>query len=183
MNEIINQIRDQKVELQSIIHPYTKRQVTQHLGIGFFAEKDIKAGVVVADKKGFVVSEHQLLTMIGEEKLIPDPYSKGSYAQIGKSTYLCGVDERSVTQSMIGINHSCHPNVGKSGNTQLVTMRAIKKGEELTTDYGFQLNNDWFKMECKCGAKECRGIITGKDWKLIMHKSNWFSNHIKDAIV
>ena len=183
MDTLINQIKKQQIDLKSQIHPDTKRQATKQLGMGFFAQKDIKSGVIVAEKKGFVLKENQLLRLIGEKRLIPDPYSQGSYSQIEQDTYLCGVDEESVLHSMIGINHSCNPNVGKIGNTQLITMRNIRKGEQLTTDYGFQLNNDWFKMNCKCGAENCRGTITGKDWKLILHKKKWFSKHIKNVLV
>lgn len=182
MDSIIQQIISQKIDLQSSIHPYTRRQSTAEMGIGFFASEAIEAGVIVAEKKGFIVYEHQLLKMIGEEKLIPDPYSQGSYCQIGKDVYLCGVDKKSVSMSMIGINHSCIPNVGKQDNTRLITMRHIKKGEELTTDYGFQLNNDWFKLQCKCGTAKCRGTITGKDWKLLLDQKNWFAQHLKEAL-
>ena len=58
------------------------------------------------------------------------------------------------------INHSCDPNTYMRRAYQKVefyTRRAIKKGEELTCDYG-ETHHDG-KLPCKCGAKNCRGFI------------------------
>ena len=35
----------------------------------------------------------------------------------------------------------------------------IKKGEELTCDYGFGFDKDYKQFPCKCGAKNCCGYI------------------------
>jgi uncharacterized protein len=44
-------------------------------------------------------------------------------------------------------------------------IRDIKKGEEITYDYATsETLNNW-KMECKCGSKNCRKIISGEDYK------------------
>lgn len=58
------------------------------------------------------------------------------------------------------INHSCDPNTYMRRAYQKVefySLRKIKKGEELTCDYG-ETHHDG-KLPCKCGAKNCRGFI------------------------
>ena len=58
------------------------------------------------------------------------------------------------------INHSCGPNVYMRRAYQQVeyyTLRPIKKGEELTCDYGETHHEG--TLPCKCGAKNCRGFI------------------------
>ncbi|MEQ1678272.1 MAG: SET domain-containing protein-lysine N-methyltransferase [Chitinophagaceae bacterium] len=58
------------------------------------------------------------------------------------------------------INHSCDPNVYMRRAYQKVeyyTLRSIKKGEELTCDYGETHHEG--TLPCKCGAKNCRGFI------------------------
>jgi uncharacterized protein len=58
------------------------------------------------------------------------------------------------------INHSCGPNVYMRRAYQLVeyyALRNIKKGEELTCDYGETHHEG--TLPCKCGAKNCRGFI------------------------
>lgn len=58
------------------------------------------------------------------------------------------------------INHSCNPNVYMRRAYQKVeyyTLRSIKRGEELTCDYGETHHEG--TLPCKCGAKNCRGFI------------------------
>lgn len=49
----------------------------------------------------------------------------------------------------------------------LEAMRNITVGEELKSDYVLWETdeNKVSKWECKCGSKNCRHIITGKDWQ------------------
>jgi len=63
------------------------------------------------------------------------------------------------------LNHSCEGNVGFNGDGDFVARRPIKKGEELAYDYALAESNPRFRMECRCGAANCRGVITGDDWK------------------
>jgi hypothetical protein len=63
------------------------------------------------------------------------------------------------------INHSCDGNVGFDENGDFIARRNIKKGEELTYDYALAESNPAFRMRCKCNARNCRGIITGNDWR------------------
>ena len=58
------------------------------------------------------------------------------------------------------INHSCGPNVYMRRAYRLVeyyALRNIKKGEELTCDYGETHHEG--TLPCNCGAKNCRGFI------------------------
>jgi SET domain-containing protein len=58
------------------------------------------------------------------------------------------------------INHSCDPNTFMRRayrKVEFYTLRSVKKGEELTCDYG-ETHHDG-KLPCKCGAKNCRGYI------------------------
>ena len=63
------------------------------------------------------------------------------------------------------INHSCDPNCEPDvikNRVWLISTRKIKNGEELSYNYGFDLD-DYEKHECRCGAKECIGYITAED--------------------
>jgi SET domain-containing protein len=58
------------------------------------------------------------------------------------------------------INHSCDANTylrRAYGKVEFYSKRAIKKGEELTADYG-ETHHDG-KLPCRCGARNCRGFI------------------------
>ncbi len=63
------------------------------------------------------------------------------------------------------INHSCDPNCEPDvikNRVWLISTRKIKKGEELSYIYGFDLD-DFEQHECRCGAKKCVGYITAED--------------------
>jgi uncharacterized protein len=58
------------------------------------------------------------------------------------------------------INHSCNPNTylrRAYKKVEFYSLRTIKKGEELSADYG-ETHHDG-KLPCRCGAKNCRGYI------------------------
>ena len=56
------------------------------------------------------------------------------------------------------INHSCNPNCIISGMS-IVTKRKIRRGEELTFDYSSDVDWPGFRMACRCGSPNCRGVI------------------------
>ena len=65
------------------------------------------------------------------------------------------------------INHSCDPNCGVllplgAGILQVVALRRIESGEEITTDYAMHDYEIHFMPErCCCGSTLCRTRITG----------------------
>lgn len=57
-------------------------------------------------------------------------------------------------------NHSCTPNTGYQG-LDVVTLRDVAEGEELTLDYAELLDDASEPFGCRCGTPECRGVIRG----------------------
>lgn len=57
-------------------------------------------------------------------------------------------------------NHSCAPNTVCHG-LDVIALRNIKAGEELTLDYANFLDESAESFMCRCGAVSCRGEITG----------------------
>ena len=69
------------------------------------------------------------------------------------------------------INHSCLNNCdykGKGLKLWVAAVRDIKKGEELTCDYGFSYDSDYKQFPCKCGSKNCVGYIVRESsrWRI-----------------
>jgi hypothetical protein len=57
-------------------------------------------------------------------------------------------------------NHSCNPNAGIRRNRRLVAIRDIAAGEEIRFDYSTTMDEDYWTMECRCGAVGCRRHVT-----------------------
>ena len=64
------------------------------------------------------------------------------------------------------VNHSCAPNAGLDGQIALVALRDIGVGEEICFDYAMTDSSPYDEFVCQCGAQECRGRITGQDWRI-----------------
>ena len=63
-------------------------------------------------------------------------------------------------------------------------MQDIEAGEELTHDWATTVDLE-YELDCNCGSPECRGIITGKDWKnsdLQQKYKGWFCWHLQRKI-
>ena len=62
------------------------------------------------------------------------------------------------------INHSCEPNcemVDEDGKLFLYATREIKKGEELSFDYGYDIEH-FLDHPCRCGKPGCVGYIVSR---------------------
>ena len=57
-------------------------------------------------------------------------------------------------------NHSCNPNTAFDG-LNVVAIKKIAKGQELTLDYADFLDENMEPFKCQCGASSCRGEISG----------------------
>lgn len=57
-------------------------------------------------------------------------------------------------------NHSCSANTICHG-LDVIALRKIKAGEELTLDYANFLDEHAESFDCRCGSSNCRGVIEG----------------------
>lgn len=141
---------------------YSVRDSKIH-GTGVFAEEDIKKGTKILEYLGEKVSKEEG-NKREQEQLKKAKHGSGQ-------VYLFELDEESDIDGDVPyndarfVNHSCDPNCEveiKDGHIWFVAIRDIKNGEELSIDYGFDL--EYFgQYLCKCGAKNCVGFIVGKD--------------------
>jgi len=68
-------------------------------------------------------------------------------------------------------NHCCTPNTAYEG-LDVVTLRPIAKGEELTLDYASFLDENMEPFQCRCGAAQCRGLVTGIPNNSVTNRAN-----------
>ncbi len=64
------------------------------------------------------------------------------------------------------INHSCAPNCEAQivrGKIWIIAKKKIKAGDELSFDYGFDLDC-WQDHPCRCGKENCVGYIVGRQY-------------------
>jgi len=72
------------------------------------------------------------------------------------------------------INHSCAPNCEAEldgGRIWILALRDIKEGEELTFNYGYDLE-DYREHVCCCGSRDCVGYIVAEEFFEHVRKQN-----------
>ena len=124
-------------------------------GRGLFAQQPIPKGEIVCVKGGHIFNRDKLREL--SQALGP------AEIQIGEDLFIGPVTAEEREGSMIFSNHSCDPNIGVKGQIVFVALRDIAAGEELTHDWA-TTDDDTYEMTCRCGAQNCRKIITGRDW-------------------
>ena len=125
-------------------------------GKGLFAKEPISKGEIVAIKGGYIFNREMLREI--EKELGP------AEIQIDGDLFIGPVKRKECDGAMLYLNHSCSPNIGIQGQIVFVAMRDIDAGEELTHDWA-TTDDDDYEMKCNCGADNCRGVITGQDWR------------------
>ena len=135
---------------------------------GLYAVKDIKDRTRIIEYKGKILTKKQV-----EENSKFDNDKAIYLFNINKKYDLDG-DFKYNTARLI--NHSCDPNCevyGTGLKVWVYAIRDIKKGEELTYDYGFGYDEYYKDFPCKCGSKNCVGFIVreGSRWRIKKQKS------------
>ncbi len=129
------------------------------LGKGQFVTQDVASGELLAVFGGRVMT-------LEEFNLLPPEVQHFPYQISENPDLLFGPMQAEDMSDGEFFNHSCNPNAGFRGTQQLVAMKAIAAGERVTFDYATCMTCDFGNMPCACGEDECRGFISGDDWKI-----------------
>tara|TARA_B100000941_G_C28453884_1_gene526691 strand:+ start:468 stop:929 length:462 start_codon:yes stop_codon:yes gene_type:complete len=130
---------------------------------GLYASKNIKKGTKIINYVGKIITKKETDTnpKFDNEKAI--------YLYNLNSKYDLDGDFKYNTARLI--NHSCDPNCevdGEGLKLWISAIKDIKKGDELTYDYGFSFDKDYKQFPCKCASKYCCGYIVreGSRWRI-----------------
>ncbi|TDH03988.1 hypothetical protein EPR50_G00147890 [Perca flavescens] len=129
-------------------------------GRGLFCKRNIEAGEMVIEYAGTVI-----------RAVLTDKREK-YYDSKGIGCYMFRIDDFDVVDATMQgnaarfINHSCEPNcysrvINVDGGKHIVifALRKIYRGEELTYDYKFPIEDENSKLRCNCGARRCRRFL------------------------
>ena len=156
--------------------PKTEVRASPIHGRGLFATAPIARGEVVMVKGGHIISRVELREIT--------PHLGPVEIQIGDDLFIAPVAAEEREGSMLYSNHSCESNLGLRGEITFVAIRDISADEELTHDWALTDDDD-YSVECHCGAANCRGTLTGKDWQrpdLQKRYAGYFSAYLAEKI-
>ena len=144
------------------LYKIKKSNIDQN-GRGLYATKNIKTGTKIIEYVGNIITKKQT-----EDS---DKFDNS------KPIYLFNLNKRYDLDGLVPwnparlINHSCRNNAdyeGKGLKIWVVSNREIKKGEEITCDYGFGYDSDYKQFPCECKSINCCGYIvrTESRWRI-----------------
>lgn len=119
-------------------------------GKGAFALSKIQARKKIGELEGEIIS-------IEEGRKLAEKNKRVALVELD---YEFALNAFYTEAPMKYINHSCQPNsymrVFKH-HVEFYSLRDIKKGEELTCNYG-ETHHDG-KLKCRCGVRGCKGFL------------------------
>jgi uncharacterized protein len=145
---------------------YVVRQSSIH-SRGVFAARDIRKGERVIEYLGEKITkaESERRASVRMDEAARDGGGAVYIFTLNKRHDLDGNVEWNPARL---INHSCNPNCEADvvrGRIWIIARRAIKAGEELSYDYGFDLDS-WQDHPCLCRQKNCVGYIVARQhWR------------------
>lgn len=125
-------------------------------GTGSFARHDLVAGTWVVE-------------YVGERISVPTSIERCRQGNesIFRLNAECHLDGNVDWNPARFINHSCAPNCQAEfieGRIWLVALKSIRAGDEITFDYGYDLE-DFRSHPCHCGARECCRFIVSEEFR------------------
>ncbi|CAL1287615.1 unnamed protein product [Larinioides sclopetarius] len=148
-----SQYRKMKIEWRNNV--YLARSRIQ--GLGLYAARDLEKHTMVIEYIGQLIRNE-----ISER-------NEAVYDAQNRGVYMFRLDENHVIDATLSgglaryINHSCNPNcvaevvqIDRVNKILIITNRRISRGEELSYDYKFEVEDDQHKIPCLCGAPNCR---------------------------
>ncbi len=131
---------------------------------GAFAIEEIEKGTriieYVGDKVTKAESEKRSIKMINKAER-----TGGGAVYIFELTKRHDIDGSIPRNIARFVNHSCKPNCETDiirGHIWIIAKRNIKKGEELSYDYGYDIDN-FRDHPCHCGNDNCVGYIVDRE--------------------
>ncbi|MEI9943830.1 MAG: SET domain-containing protein-lysine N-methyltransferase [Chitinophagaceae bacterium] len=126
-------------------------------GFGIYATRSIRKGDIIftgEEKAQRIVTKRYVDKNWNEEQKLN--FRRYAYA-VSEEVFVLWDEDPSEWAPQ---NHSCDANTSLDG-LDVVALRNIKKGEELTLDYSHFLDENMEPFECKCGSASCRGSVNG----------------------
>lgn len=131
---------------------------------GVFASKDIKKGQYIVEYIGEKITKKE--SQRRAEEWDKEARTKGfGLVYIFELNKRFDIDGNTDNNPAKFINHSCEPNceaILDDGHIWIAAKRSIKKGDELTYDYGYDMEN-FLDHPCLCRRSKCIGYIVRED--------------------
>ncbi len=152
-NTLCNDLVSERPQTKLAQYAYLYVAPTGCCGFGLFTARTARANDIVLN----IQDPHYLSRAGSHAHLTRLGFGHADIFQVGHDLFLPpygGLDDFT--------NHSCDPNCGLRVNPSgfdMVALRDIAAGEELTYDYSTHQEHPLEDMVCQCGSPKCRGVV------------------------
>ena len=153
-----------------------KKKKSKVHGSGLFAAQDVKKGLQVIEYIGDKVSKRE------GDKRADKQINKAKRNHNNGMVYIFELNQRYDIDGDVPyndarlINHSCDPNCEVeivNNRLWISAIKHIKKGSEISNNYGYSYDTDYVDHVCKCGSPKCVGyILDDVHWPKLKKKKN-----------
>ena len=137
-------------------------------GSGLFAICNIKKGEQVIEYIGDKVTKREGDKRADKQIKKAEKNKKNGMVYVFELNKKYDIDGGVARNYARFINHSCDPNCEVeiiNNHIWILSIKTIKKGSELTYNYGYTFDTDYEDHICMCGSKKCVGyILSDDDW-------------------
>ncbi len=152
-------------QIKKTTSPYMLAKGSGIHGKGVFARKNISSGTPIIEYVG------EKITKAESDRRAKVPLRQHKKDKTKGAVYIFTLNQRYDIDGNVPyntarlINHSCSPNCEASlsrGHIWITALRDIRKGEELTYNYGYDLDS-YEDHPCLCGSENCMGYILAEE--------------------
>ena len=164
--------------MHMVANKYVVRKKSSIHGYGIFAKTDIPKGIRVIEYVGEKITKAEsnrrgpLLIQYAQK------HHQAGAVYLFELNKKYDIDGHVAYNTAKYINHSCNPNCETDiirGHIWIISLREIKKGEELLYNYGYDFET-FEDHPCRCGADRCVGYIMNEDHWPKLKKRKKMSN-------
>ena len=136
-------------------------------------------GNIIQGNKGITIIEYigEKITKAQSDKIAEIQLKKAEKNKDEGQVYIFTLNDKYDINGNVSynkarlMNHSCDPNCDTDiidNKIWIRSFRDIRKGQELTYDYGFGYDEDYKQFPCRCRAKNCCGYIVRSEsrWRI-----------------
>jgi uncharacterized protein len=140
---------------------------------GVFSKRDIPKGTKIIEYVGEIITKTESDKRAEKQLNLSESHTKDGGVYIFELNKKYDIDGKVPWNKAKYINHSCNPNAETEnikGHIWIIAIKDIKKGKEITYNYGYDLEN-YQDHPCKCNSKNCMGYITAEEhWPKLKRK-------------
>ena len=145
--------------------PYILKRKSSIHGYGIYARQDIPKGVRVIEYVGERITKAEAERRSDIFLKVAENNAERGAVYIFELNKRYDIDGNVSYNTAKYINHSCHPNCETEnirGKIWTIAFRDIAKGEELTYNYGYDLDS-FEDHPCRCRTNRCVGYIAAEE--------------------